>query len=205
MFGHRSSTGVWKDATIARRRDSSELSGNTWIDLQWVKRRSDDGLSWIHVWPLPAASVSDRVLSVGSDPAIPDDQVLICGVQLNADGQLYIRSGNTYTALESWLTRGTADQFYIRASRQNSYTPVLGFALDTWHPAPQSPEWYVSATQAAPADSLLLIEVAVLDTSAALTDTTGSALTTNDGQPLLIAGQSYAVIDTANIRLRAGI
>lgn len=207
-FAHRSNTGAWKDFTIGARReiDPTDLAGKRliWTDLQFIKRRSDDGLSWIHVWPQPTAQVSNRILSVGS--ANPDlDATNVCGVKFSADGQLYMRSGNSYTALEKWLIRGSIDAFYIRGSMLNSSLAVQGFALDTWHPATQSPEWFVAGTRNAPADAYVRFEVAKLGTDAALVDTNGDPITDANGAPLTIAGAVYEVLDTADIGLRAGI
>lgn len=207
-YAHKSNTGTWKDFTIGnvRELDPSDPIGKAtrWRAIQFIKRRSEDGLSWIHVWPPPTVSISNDVFSVGS--ANPDlNATNVCGIRFDADGQLYMRSGASYTALYTWLVRGSIDAFYVRATMLNSSLAVQGAALNTWIPASLSPEWYVAGTRNAPADAYVRFEIAVLGTDTALVDTNGDPLVDNTGAPLTIAGAVYTILDTADIGLRAGI
>jgi hypothetical protein len=195
-------TNTWVNPSKAQRYNGTGLSPG-WVSLQWVKEWVASQGQWISRWPIPKALITDRTLSVGSGAPDPNS-LSTCGYRINANGQAEMQTQGNYFSLEKWLKAGTADQFAVRATHLNSPDLPQGFALDTWHSATLSPEWWVQGTVNAPKDSYLQIDIAYVDTDITLYDTAGNPLLDTDGNPITIAGPAYTVLDGAKVGLRAG-
>lgn len=172
-----------------------------WENIQWIKEKVNG--NWVTRYPPIAADLVSQVYSVGA--ANPDpNAVNICGYRINASGQAELRNQQTYTSVHKWMLGGSASDYYVRASHLTSPDLPQGFSLDVWHPATDSPEWWIEGTVNAPGDTYLRIDIATLGTDASMTDSGGAAITDSSGSPLFLAGPVYEVLDGANIGLRAG-
>lgn len=210
---HRSSTGTWKVQTIGKKRviDPTDIIGKRtiWEELQWIKSKNADG-TWEHLWPKSRAAITNFIFRVGGSN--PDPNALnIVRYRINANGNAEWASGNAsgdnWFVIETWRKSGLTENFRVRATLLSGSPPNgTTFALDTWYSAELSPYWTSEGTVNAPHDTYIRVEIGHVDgVTSSITDTSDQIVYDSNGQPLLGAGESIEVLDSADIGLRAGL
>lgn len=176
------------------------------IDLTSIKIRAEgafreavgrirkDG-AWVDFWPIGGAALSDYSLASSTQ---------VSGYRINANGTTEQVTGIigklVYSQVETWLKRGSASQFAVRATLVSGSAPS-GAPVGQWIACTASPEWRNVVLGTSITLNFEIGSIVPGGPGANVTDNASAALLDSNNNQITDASITVSALDTATVQL----